>query len=755
MSLLTYPLLKHFAGAVDKGYSPLRWIDLYAAQYVIEGSGTVSDAAPSTSNHIVASSQLDQLVGLAVLVSYLSSQGEIYLSLTESVLQEASKNVLNGFAFSNTASLIEILQAAPVVRVISERELSRIGVPAAESEGENCLNKALILASDRLYLARYWGMQVKFESWVYSKTKQNESLDGRLIGPLSLQLKQVFSLGASPESDQQGEFNWQAIAAAHTLLQRFSLITGGPGTGKTTTAASLLFLLMQKHQFTLGLSSVNSSGECIANEDKTARVSDAIADQLPVSLTGQTSERLRVSLLAPTGKAAVKLADSIRKHLVTIESKSMGTDVKSVRMSDCLPEAGETIHRFLYEHGALRDSLNQSKRFSSEEVLLGKKEGSQAQVDIVVIDESSMIDLALMVELIQLIPDSAQIIMLGDHFQLPPVEAGQVFSDCVKRYTRQAYSHRFAEQISLLTGYETSSLVLASVDSEQPMSEQNEQKLALESNDQLFTPLCQLKKTYRFGGDLKTAAEQIKAGEGREFTVSFSAALGDHVDAVRWFDLKAARQDLATLDNIFDLIIKPYQAYFESLDFPNVNLSELIRSFDAFQLLCSTNDGPWGVHYINDRIESQFVYQTNKHKRRASGLYHGKAILVTRNHPHLGVYNGDIGFVIANDQEHANFEIHFPSSKLPTGSTLDKGLEPSASSQSVIVVAPGRLHDWQPAYAMTIHKSQGSEYQHVGIVLADYAKELLSRPLLYTGVTRSKSKCDIWAESDALMRAFE
>jgi len=437
--------------------------------------------------------------------------------------------------------------------------------------------------------------------------------------------------------------------------------------------------------------------------------------------------RLTVRLLAPTGKAAVKLADSIRHQLVTIENRLLGTDVKSIRMSDCLPETGETIHRFLYDCGALRESLNHHKQFSSAEVLLGKQESRKAQLDIIMIDEASMIDLALMVELIKVIPDSTQVILLGDHHQLPAVEPGQVFAGMVERYISRAYPSEFANSLSQLTSFSASDLAQGSLISDKPIDTQLPEANAKSLSQ--YHPLCQLRKTYRFSGDLKTAAEQIKNGDVKAFKQQFSNTEA----AVKWQALNGEETHLLT-------IISAYQGYFE-LQQNNATLAELSTAFELFQLLCSTHEGPVGVKRMNELIENHYVYQQGAQSSKsskginASGLYHGKAILVTRNHPHLGIYNGDIGFVISHE---ADFAIHFP-----------------VKNQQAIIIAPGRLREWQPAYAMTVHKSQGSEYQHVGVVLADYAQELLSRPLLYTAVTRSKERCDIWSNSAALERAFE
>ena len=167
------------------------------------------------------------------------------------------------------------------------------------------------------------------------------------------------------------------------------------------------------------------------------------------------------------------------------------------------------------------------------------------------------------------------------------------------------------------------------------------------------------------------------------------------------------------------------------------SLNKLAEQFERFQLLCSTLEGPLGIYFINSYIEQSYHSACFPNGKVMGDLYHGKAILVTRNHPHLNIYNGDIGFVI-KDEKSANLNVHFP-----------------IVNHEAIIVPPARIKEWQSAYAMTVHKSQGSEYQHVGVVLADYAKELLSRALLYTALTRSKERCDIWAGSEVLNKAFE
>jgi len=664
MSLLRHPLLIRLAEKLEHGESALRWIDLYAAQYVADCDHQAAD---------------DSLVKLALLASFSSGQGATHLALEKLPLETSL-----GFRVPRQS--------------VAEWRASLLQSQAVCEAGHDDLpiKAPLVLHQHGLYLARYWRLHERFETWLHAQSAHFFRYPDAVLETLAGSLKKVFKL---PEPGRDiGAPDWQAVAAAHTLMQKFTLITGGPGTGKTTTVASILYLLMQRYYL---LASSNEQGS-----------------NVPV-----------IRLLAPTGKAAVRLAASIQQHLSDIEQQIQlagdhhrSSDDGFPRLSEYLPETGETIHRFLYQQGALREHLNQTTRFRSDEVLLGKREAQRAAVDIVVIDEASMIDLALMVELINVLPDDVQLIMLGDHHQLPPVEPGQIFADCAARYGKQAYRPEFAQQLSRLTGYAVEAL---SAEGEGGSTQPSSQPLC----QPLSQPLCQLRKTYRFGGELKEAAEWIKAGQSRALKQAYRVLKNGNVNAqdVRWYPLEDSPPNEIEMHRI----ISAYADYFERIK-SQAPLLDLATAFDRFQILCSTHEGPFGVRYLNQLIESHFG--------RTAALYHGKAILVTRNHPHLGVFNGDIGFVQVVSNDLNALEICFPHAR-------------SDDEQDVLRIASGRLREWQPAYAMTVHKSQGSEYQHVCVVLADYAKELLSRELLYTAVTRSKKRCDIWASESAIDRA--
>ena len=752
MSMLKHPLLLALSKRVDKKLSPLRWIDLYAAQYIAdlyrEGnnntpqfsakqphdavlSGTTLDLfdSPAAASASVSLTRSDLLV-LALLCSYAVSQGRTFLSLgslSQDVLnqQVLSSAKICGYkaSYSDTQGLLDALRSLHqpgLLRRISVSaeaalKLSEFSLPLDEASVNE--PAPLVLWQDQLYLAKYWMLHQRFEVWLQSRSAYIKALEPDVLTPLARLLKSLFKLNDHTNTEP----DWQAVAAAHTLLNPFSVITGGPGTGKTTTAASLLCLLIYRHQLAFIFNGVRPAG------------SDPIENK-----------SLHIRLLAPTGKAAVRLADAIRHQLEQIESRLAGQGVQLGKMSACLPASGETVHRFLYELGGLRDSFGRSQAFKGEQVLLNRSQAqadsemSQAQdsqlhhpqqqrpLDVIIVDESSMMDLALMVELVSLIPAHTQVILLGDHYQLPAVDPGQVFADCVRRFSRQTETLESLNALAQLTGFSTQSLA----------SGEAIETLGQRKSELGFQPLCALRKTYRFAGDLKQAADYIKSGEIQAFIKHFWQQ-SEHFDSasrVVWHALNR------TTPPDYPAMAQVYATYFEAVA-EKAPLSTLAKLFEGYQLLCSNLEGLLGVQALNLYIEQRFQHACFANSRgmsvrSGSELYHGKAILVTRNHPHLGIYNGDIGFVIEDPQD-GNLNVHFP-----------------ASNQSVIVVPPARIKEWQTAYAMTVHKSQGSEYQRVGVILADYAGELLSRALLYTALTRSKEQCTIWAAEEALKKAF-
>ena len=242
MSMLKQPLLKHLEKRIDQGISPLRWIDLYSAQYV-------ADCHLTEHTNEESRNQIQQdIVILALMVSFVSSKGQTYLTL-----DNLPKDILPTYQFQSGdfSDWLSKLSDSSAIRRVHHDGLHPFPL---EQDSEHQLEQTpLILWKNRLYLARYWRLYQKLESWLHSKSVIGQAMDEVHLESMAKQLKAVFNLNQSSQvidnSEETGEaLNWQAISAGHTLLQNFSLITGGPGTGKTTTAASLLYLLMQRQK---------------------------------------------------------------------------------------------------------------------------------------------------------------------------------------------------------------------------------------------------------------------------------------------------------------------------------------------------------------------------------------------------------------------------------------------------------------------------------------------------------------------------
>ncbi len=498
----------------------------------------------------------------------------------------------------------------------------------------------LVKTETGLYLYRWWRLEQEVERRLVDLSRQSAYEWSTSLRDYYCALCDV-----SPESlSKSCSLNDQQRAIASALSQTVTLVSGGPGTGKTTTAARILQGLVFQYR-------------------------------------EQNAEWPRIRLLAPTGKAAARLESAILAQL----SGEQGSALKAQ-----LQGASMTIHRFLAAYNALDETRRAHGVALEDEVLRGHA-ACTAAVDIVIIDECSMIDLLLAKRLLNLLPSSCRVVMLGDPYQLPPVEPGPVFSRWVTQYKQVSFGQ----------------------DPSAPM-------------------LSELRETFRFGGDLKTAADLIREGSFEALQAFFAerAEAGTNGAAAN-LERAVSFQQLykPRTREVYDKLCASYCDYF-ALAAQGANARILSEAFAKFQVLSSTHEGPWGVSRFNEVIEAHF--------RQGMVWYHGKAILITENQHDQGIYNGDIGFVVhcANEQGGDWFEVHFPSG--------------SGGTAEPLVVSPGRIRHWQPAYAMTVHKSQGSEYAKVFCVLAPYAEELLTRPLLYTALTRAREQCHVVAAESSL-----
>lgn len=434
------------------------------------------------------------------------------------------------------------------------------------------------------------------------------------------------------------EIDNQRVAVANSLDKQLSIIAGGPGTGKTTTVTKLL----------LALQMINNSS-------------------------------LRIAMAAPTGKAAQRLTESINKT----KSKVISECELPVNLLEAIPEESSTLHRLL---GPIKNSHN--FKFNETNLL---------EIDILLIDEISMVDLPLMARILRALPDHARLILLGDADQLPSVAAGSILADIAPR-DRLGYKSENASYLNDLTGYE------------------------LEVNPDGIDHLSLLTYSHRFSGS---------GGIGK----LADAVINGH-EQVAWELLFSGEKELnlTTDEKLIDWITPLVERYIVPL-FKSNDIDEAFTHLNNFRFLCATRKGDHGVKAVNETIEE--ILRKKGLVSFGSNLYHGKPIMVSANDYGLGLFNGDIGIVWKNNQGKllANF---------PTGKDED-------DNNTYRTLSPARLPQVETVFAMTIHKTQGSEFENIGMILPEQDSPILSRELIYTGITRSKEHIDMLS-SEALFK---
>lgn len=492
---------------------------------------------------------------------------------------------------------------------------------------------------DRLYLYRYWQYQSMLATSLLELVRDERKVDAVDTASLRERLDALFPRGDDADSS---EMDGQRVAAAVAALRRLCIVSGGPGTGKTTTVTKILALLV-----------------------------------------GASTERPpRIALAAPTGKAAARMVASIR------EAKSRLA--LAAHVADAIPDDAKTLHRLLgYRHGSVRFRHDRNEPLP---------------LDIVVVDEASMVDLAMMAKLVDALPPHARLILIGDRDQLASVEAGAVLGDLCAR--PMGFSPTMAARLAEVSGESVPTI---------------EPEATISDTPAIADSIVLLTRSYRFRSDsgIGAAALAVNAGDAERALAVLEGS--DHADVTR--------ADLHALEDIVrDTVLEAWDTV-ASEDDP----ARVFEAFDRLRVLCARRTGPYGVAAMNDLVET--VLSERGRIDRRSPWYRGRPVLVTENDYGLRLFNGDIGIVMPDPESGGARRVVFP-----------------ADDQGFRKIAPARLPAHETAFAMTVHKSQGSEFDRVVLVMPDEASPLLTRELVYTGLTRARSRATIVSDP-AILRA--
>lgn len=520
-----------------------------------------------------------------------------------------------------------------------------------------------------LYFRRYWLHERQVACEVLQRTAASQPVDEVVARQW---LNRLFDPSGNG-SENSAEVDWQKLACAVALRASLTVITGGPGTGKTYTAARLLALLFAMHA---------------------------------------EPQRLRVALAAPTGKAAARLRQSIDASLQEL-SKRLGNELDLETFTKRIG-AARTLHSLL---GARPDT--RQFRFNASHLL---------DVDILIVDEASMIHLEMMSALLQAMPRGAKLIFLGDKDQLASVEAGAVLGDLCRGASGGHYDLETARYVQAVAGQTLPTEFMAPDSEATPLGQQT----------------VMLRKSRRFGGLIGQLALAVNGGNcelaQKLITNDKTAVLHAtyHPTVATVLELAVFGRPGATAcyaDYLRLISMGPAGAMTDAASHEAWVKSVLV-AFDRFRILCAVHDGDWGTRGLNQSVQ-QALTDAGLLKPKGE-WFAGRPVMVTRNDPELGVFNGDVGVALPGTRGFTALRVYF----------LD--------GDSLRSVGVSRLAHVETAFAMTVHKCQGSEFVHTALVLPLGDAKVLTRELVYTGITRARESFTLIEGQERLLhRAIE
>jgi exodeoxyribonuclease V alpha subunit len=515
----------------------------------------------------------------------------------------------------------------------------------------------LTLAGDRLYLDRMWRDERLVARELRARAAR--TVAGLDHEALGAQLRDAFD---APAPDRQ------LLAAATALTRHLAVVAGGPGTGKTTTVARILGLL-----------------------DDQARTAG-------MPLPG-------VALAAPTGKAAARLTESLREAAVGLAARRGDDDHTVTRLRDA---EATTLHRLLGPRADSRTRFRHDRH-------------TPLPHDVIVVDETSMVSLALIARLLETVRRDARLVLLGDPEQLASVEAGSVLGDVVGDAVVAPTIHptTHTQLREVLDGGHLDGIGQAHGVGSGPEPEPR-------PGPGIDDAIVVLDRVHRFRADsgIAAVAAAIQRGDEDAAVAALRAA-----DDVEWIDTTPGDQDLRTLRGQVVEVAGGAMVAARDGDAPTA-----LRGLEDLRVLCAHRRGPAGVTDWVQRIEQCLLADVPQADLRGR-WYPGRPVLITENDPRLHVVNGDVGIVV-----------RLSDGRRAVALSSADGAEPR-------LVAPTRLPSTETVHAMTVHKSQGSQFAHVVVVLPDEGSPLLTRELLYTALTRGRERATLVARENAVRAA--
>ena len=590
------------------------------------------------------------LLMAAALASHQLGRGHVCLDLAGLVRDPAE-----------TLAIPPEEAAAPPVPAIEPAALLR-GVGLADWQaalahaglvGAAAGTSPLVLEGTRLYLRRFWEHEQSVRAGIQQRLARTEAWSGEALERARAAIEELF------RSDQQvPPPNWQKLACAVALRSHFAIVTGGPGTGKTTTVVRLLALLQH----------------------------------LALSAPDGSARRLRIRLAAPTGKAAARLNASISG---AIDKLHLGRLAHGEAVRQAIPREVSTVHRLLGSFGGTR----RFRHYATNPL----------PRDVLVLDEASMVDLETMAAVIAALPARARLVLLGDKDQLASVEAGNVLGELCSRADGGHYLPETRDRLEALSG------------------ERIPEDFVDGRGEALDQGVVKLRHSFRFdaASGIGQLAQAVNAGDAPRAHDILHAGHGD----LAWVELDARDAALRRL------VLEGLRPYLEGVArrplpaAPRQAFDDWARSvlkaYAGFQLLCAVRRGPYGVQGLNERIAG--LLHAERLTPAASGWYAGRPVMVTRNDYALGLMNGDVGIALP-----------LPVPEDPQRFLVRVAFE--GSEGEIRWILPSRLPAVETVFAMTVHKSQGSEFGHAALLLPQEASRVLTRELVYTGITRARDR---------------